>query len=786
MSHPLDNLIRQFDCENLPPSSETLVYVNAGTGEVLLRKPSLLEKMRYDFKCYIVTGNFAEVNVPDCPVYPVRDRAGRAISLNVEYTASCQSDAEMEGTAVRRLKVVKALFKQHSVPATALEQLIKQWIQEVGPKEPGRFIDTYFSLKEQLETHLSQKAAEIGLVLEVRLSLKNGDLIKPLQIPTLETTGIFRVLVKDYDDELSLKIKDALLRVAEETKINIVATNEKEAAILELLQNEIGIFLRENTTVHEFCYHQDTLRDKLVDHLNRQVLLSSGRKMTSLALEKNTGKLRLPEEFPPQFTYEIECTIKDSRDPIGVKHTVLVNLDDLGKYTKAKIDNLDTWLNGTIKRITQATLLEKSYADVVLDLNTEPSKITQEIRYAVEQEAKSIGYSIKHLMVIPNLEPFDLKLQGISFEQEEVFETKDPRIKDAKLNIVVRAKINNFERIKAYLNPRIKILDEIKRTVTECARFLIHGIDPERFYLRFYPSDRPGEVSEVSVADELTMEISQQLQEKFGLENIEIIPKQQESRLVKRYLDLLKGAPHDFKVITSPIGEGGKGEAVEFTGSFRVVAIAEHGWGTFRQTNYESPTDEIEAIKKTLQTAIKYGKSGLDLVPSSFLKYTNQEIRMKIEKAVKMSTEEIRNIYGLEIEIIGSLSRSLTKWEETIFAKYQDGVEMQREIQHFEKQEVEKLIRDLRVWSDTLAKDEQKLLKAYFDEEDDEGLKNLRQQKDNLRKQIEDLKKKLESDTQLGMVSGPAAFDFDKHLKQIGDAGASSRTDSLKEKEAGK
>ena len=634
--YPLDSVIRRVDCSKPPDisHSEKLVIIDAKTGEVLPKKPLMSFR---ELHCYVVsTQKYAECDVLDCKVKDIA--TARAISLNITYEASCESGKEPD--------LVKTLFKGDH-PGAVVEQFIRQCIQDfVRNKNNGiKFIDGYFQgLKEKAQENISQRAnREIGLILELRLSLKEADKIKPVQLHS----EFFPVRVKDYGEELSLKIKEAMLQVNEDNKINIVATHEQPLQLQILLQEKIGVFLREHATLHEFCYQlESSLRNRLIDHLNDEILLKRGRKMSSLHLESSDVGFLRPKESS-QFRYEIECTIKDCPTAISVKHDLLMTLDDLGKYRMAKIDDLETWFKEKVKTITQTTLLEQRYADLILDFDSEEAQIEYDIKTAVEQEAKSIGYAIKHLFVIPNLDPIIIKREGISFEETGEFVTNDARVR-VRLSIVVEAEINRLENLKNYLHPQTNLLEEIKKVVTEQARLIIHKIDPERFYMRFWPSvDNP---NEVSVEQQLREGISDKLTDVFHLENITITPKRdsKDDTLAERLYALQEGF-HDFTVETFPLREAGHEESVTFNGQFKIWAVDQSGWYTFQLHNYQTKEKEITDIRKVLEKDIK---TNLETVPNRFIKYRDEETKKEIHQIFNYSVKKITEQFGLVMELV--------------------------------------------------------------------------------------------------------------------------------------
>jgi len=707
--YPLDPVIRRVDCSELPkkdsPSQKGIMLDK--TGKHLPKKPFFGE-----VRCYLVSAiHSAEGQISACKIKDIS--MGQAINLTVTYEVSCQIE--------RAVQVVQALYDGPH-PGAVLEGLICLWLQEFArrQKEEGNpFIKGYFyGSRKQAEDELNRRAEEIGLILEARLSLQEVDKIKPLPIHS----QFFPVRVKDHSRELSLKIAEAMLQVNEDNKIYIVATNEQAPQLQQLLQQQIGVFLRENVTLHEFVYQLNgQLRDKLVTYLNDKILLNRGRKISYLALESNDIDSLRPEESS-FFKYEIECSIKNHPEPIRVEHEVLMNLIDIGKYQATRIDDLKNWLFKKVEKITQTLLLNMQYADLILDFEKKSddiNKIENQIKIKVKQEANAIGYNVEHLFIIPELEPISLKRDGIFLEEEGEFVTKDTRVK-GRLKIVVKAEVNNLESLRDYLSPHKSVLSEIKRVIFDQAQLLIHEMEPERFYMRFSVHD-PNQEG-ISVEQLLREEITQKLYNTFSLTNVIVTPKaDQENDILAKRVHALQEGFHDFQFETSPIREGGNEESVTFIGKFEVLTV--YDWHTFQIKNYKSLEQEITDIREMLQQGIK---TNLETVPSHLIRYQDEKTKMEILKIFNYSVKEIEKRFGLKVNIILP-ERLLTQSEQlavTIRGEYNqrtsENIQIETEtVKVIQQATFQKVI--------LLLQQEQELLKAGVDE-DDPVLKNVRQE----------------------------------------------------------
>ncbi|MCK5524913.1 MAG: hypothetical protein KAI83_17440 [Thiomargarita sp.] len=586
-----------------------------------------------------------EGQISDCKIKDIA--TGLAISLNVTYEVSCQAE--------QAVKVVQALYDGPH-PGAVLEELISRWLQAFARRqkhESNPFIRGYFhGLKKQAEDELNRRAKEeIGLMLEARLSLRDVDKIKPVQIHS----QFFPVRVKDYSEELSLKIAEAMLQVNEDNKIYIVTTNEQDSQLLQLLQQKMGVFLRENVTLHEFVYQLNSqLRDKLVTYLNDHFLLYRGRKISYLALDSNEIRSLRPEESL-QFEYNDNAVkVKNCPTPISMTHTVVMNLNNIGKYKAAKIDDLETWLESKLKKITRTILLGKEYAELML------SETGEQIKNELEAEVKSIGYSVKHLVSKPP-ELIDLELKGIHFDDSVECTTKDTRIQ-SQLSISVHAEIGKINLLKKFLNPHKNIVEEIKERIFQEIKQRVRKIEPETFYLKFH-----------TIEQVLIDGISKTLPELGLKEKSVTVDQDKKHDLFFVCFDELAKELYDYEVIF-PISDENE-EPLKLIGSFRVLNVDwknEQGWDKFqRQATHHNPKEIQKKITETFERNIRTNLRTQDIY---IIRQANNEVENpeEIESIIIEIAKIIQNLLNQSMKKFGLLGQienaplSLTPSDELI------------------------------------------------------------------------------------------------------------------------
>ena len=627
-----ESLIQELDYAQIGSETEKVVCIDAKNGDErpIGRFKNLARKVRY----YSVS---TEKTIESSLVCMVKDISNdRALDIYVTYEASCERGNEY--------KLVKALY-HGDYPSDIFNGLIDKWIKEYAREKTVRgidFISDYCTLHEELKGHISQNARkELGLSLNTHLSLKleKDGLLIPVEI----NTDYFHVRVKDCSDYFKLKFK-ATLSINEENKINSVIAYPRKQQLMPLVQKKIENFFWENVTLQEFVDElNSSLLDRLIIFLN-EVLVSEGRKISFLSLERTVNS-SLPEKFLSLDFCVDDCTVRDY-SPIGVEHKLQMNLENFAKFKAAKIEDLIIWVKTTLDRITKSVLFDKSYAQLIksFDENEVNKEIPNEIRIRIGEETNQIGYAVQHLLVKPqNVDILILQRDGLSFENQGSFTTYNTDT-EVKLSFAIEAKIKTLEKITPYITPKTKVIDEIGNAILGEARQLIHTLDAERFYMRF----KHTEVNdEIPVEQALVNKISSKLEEKFGLEEIKVIPKQLETDVITRYKELLQGF-ESFEFEIFPLGDRGHAEKLKFSLKFKVRSVGEGGWHTFQADSF-SRTDQLNSIREILEADLK---TKLETIPSSDLQYGDIRDYPAIKKIVDLSIQKIIDVFGLAIEII--------------------------------------------------------------------------------------------------------------------------------------
>lgn len=574
------------------------------------------------------------------------------LSLRVE--AELRTDEQYRENAIRchnRLPILEAVLTEQIKKFFLASVTIHQFCYELN----GSVRDELIQDLDEILINEGRRITSLYLESPAVPSLP----LKPFPI----ASDNFVVRVKDYPGEiLNLKFETEL-GVKEDAEIDAILSHDQLQELKVIFIEQIKMFLVEYVTLHQFCYElEDEIRDRLIETLDK-VLINQGRRIVFLSLKAMTD-FPLPDAFK-SIEQEVICKVDECEVP--VKNTLIMNLEDIGKYRNAEIDDLQKWVAYTLGVIAQNRLFDKEYIDLILDFDPEG------IKTDMEKEAEKIGYTIKQHVVLPNLAPLIIQREGFKIETEENYATNDTRV-DVKLSIVVTGKIGNLQDIKEYLYPQIDIEEEIKKAIHDETTRFMHSIEPERFYMRFMSSPNQ---EEKPVTEDIRDKIVNRLTTQFSAEQVNVIPKAVDTDLSGIIRDLQMDT-HDFEVEAVPRLSGESSEPVTYRGSFEVITVSPtHGWHTFQARFQSSDSQSLEKpsdrIKQVLQKAIKIG---LNAIPANYLQFTKFADRNTIiETCFNPAVELITKIFGLEIQLFninrdetasGLLDRELSRREKEI------------------------------------------------------------------------------------------------------------------------
>lgn len=623
---PLDRIIKRVETPDPPVENargERLVIVDARRGRECVLDEKPFWTLGRDLRYFIVSAaGSAECLGPTCSVRDLP--TGRTIEVAIRYEARCASGGE---------RALALELGCHDNPQLHLNRLLETWAQELlrEQKREGEDVIAGFPrVKPLLERRLMDRARPIGLDLEVVTGIKGEDELKTVQVHSVP----FSVKLSDSDSDVLIRLQ-AELDVRPEQRIEAVLRRGKISELESKVRERTQAFMVEQVTLNDVYFDlKDGVRSRLKEVLD-EMLAREGRSVTHLVLEA-VGL----EDVDRNLTieYPVSCKIKDPAEKVLLNNTLLLTLDDLGRWRLSRFSTLDEWCDRVLAPIAREEMFDLSYLDLLLDFSSTEAKI----KGLVNRKAAEVGYSVHHHVVLPDLPPLELP-KGFRVELEDELPTLDSRI-EVGLQVVIDGKIPDLRKIEYLLSPRVDVLREMKRVVLDEIKRVMHGVHPERFYMRFEHSDV---ADESPVEEEIREAIRQKVVEAFAVEKPTIVLKRKETPLTKRATDLCKGH-HSFQLVCAPLRSGGGEEVIPFVVFFEVLGVRD--WFTFYSKGYQSVDEEVDAIKEILSEELK---SKLEMVPQQQLQYRDIEDKSILARHVfTRAVEKVCEVFGLVVRIL--------------------------------------------------------------------------------------------------------------------------------------
>jgi hypothetical protein len=526
-------------------------------------------------KYYLVSNIQNPLNkVRDSFVYTYQEDppGSRSLNIDVAYAASCPRGNE---------KKLAECFSLVPNPAEKLKELIIKWIYEYIQPMNRSFIDSFQSIGSSLISSIKTKASnEAGLALEINLSL-------PL-ISSFSIENTFLIRFPDYDKQESL----ALCAEIEPDQASLsVAQTYSQAYVEQLVEKESQKYFAQRVSLHSFYFKlkSDGIKQDFEQRLNLY-LRQIGYRLSLISMDRVNG-LPLPLET---FHTRISIPYVDYNDTseISIRNTISLDLQDSARYRITGSQDLSEWAAKQLTSAVNAELFGASHLDLLVDFEPRAANI----KARLSQEASKIGYTIKHIVTMPELEQYEwLKFFEIKTEQaEEEFETNTSKF-PVSMSIVVITKIKDLKSVKKHLNSPLHISTEMKKEVLKVTAQFLRTIDPERFYVRFSHTQTPGEKP---VEEELKIRIVDALARQFDADTDEIILRMEETGITK-WLNDLKRHREEFRVTIKPL-DFTQPHDITIFGHFRVMDIDYEGW-----ENFKTAMPLIDDIKKRIEDALR-------------------------------------------------------------------------------------------------------------------------------------------------------------------------------------
>jgi hypothetical protein len=615
--YPLDAVIRRVD-KNFTARSVGEVMVVIDSERRRVAGGGLGDLLR-DLRYFLVSNKHSQrVAESRTSAINIRDFANdRTVGIVISYVASCEPGNEH--------KVALALFDgQH--PGAVLNEFISRWVKKYVGDKPSEFIEQYSNRKLELVDYIVEKALdEVGLSLQV--------IIRPdARIPSVFNVGPLHLPVRagGYDKEQDLKLHIEL-HVDEHNEIPAVLYQSRIASLEPLVREHVRKYFAERITFHRFCteLQADDIKTSLTAYLNEALKLT-GRKVGLISIEAEVPGLPKPlYDTEKIIMYELQ----EYPEQVSIKNTLQMKVKDYAFYFKSGATPLDAWLEVKLEEAIRLALFGKKYTDLLLKF--EP--IETEIKEKLTAEADSIGYGIKHLMVLPGLKEYML-LKKFTLDVEGNFRTKNSTF-PANLSVIVTARIKKLPDVEKYINSGRDVEVSMRESIFKKMHDILRTIEPERFYMRFSDSDRE---DETSVEQLLIKEITEELVKEYKAEVISVIPVMGPSDITNVW-DQLQKKSSDFKVemiSTNP----DDAEPVVIEGKFSIESIHHKGWDRFSRR-----LPKVQEIKEYLEQSLE---AKLGVVRSHLLAYRDILEQKDLESLVEASVKEsVLEEFGLVVKV---------------------------------------------------------------------------------------------------------------------------------------
>jgi hypothetical protein len=705
----LDRLIRQVASDASPSlPDEKLVIIDLNMKKAIARK-----RLFHPAKYFVVTNNKAgRTGVEGAvPTIQIRDFSNdRTVALTIYYHANCEPGNEE--------KVAESLFDGPH-PGAVLNEIMRKYLTDYIGHRSSEFIDKYYERQTDLQAFIIHKVyQETGLNLQVKIYLDGEQQLRSIFFGPLNLS----VRVRDYDVNQQMTVRGEL-EVDEGNKIHAVLYRAGDWTLEELVRRETYGYFAEKISLHRFCTELNgSVKQSLVERLN-EALQPVGRRIGFLALESDATNIEsatTEHSVTPFFEINqpVECIIQQYPEPVIIKNTVQMILQDIAKYKADKSPPLNRWVEKKLERVIHELLFDAQYIDLLLDFDATAEKIKQRLSV----EAESIGYAVKQLVAVPDLEPLSW-LEFFPINVQQSFSTKYAGAK-VELQIIGSAKINDLRDVKHLLNPGQNIPRRIEKTIIQEISGFLHEVDPERFYMRFSFGE---DSNEKSVEEEINERIKKLVAETFHAEIIQIVLKVVDTDYIIHLRNLQKEMGK-FTVEIFPLHQ----EAIEpflYLVKFRVEAVDASGWNQFHLLN-----SSMEKIQQHLQDSVQ---AKLATLPSEILAFKNVNQLRAMEEAIEnLAKESVKKEFGLVIRI-SMISRELTGLEDGLMQinkhRWQKSLEKEKE---FIDQTVEKEVRSYQSTLLLIYELEEKLKEYIKADEDEDEIKRLEKRITKLRKTL--------------------------------------------------
>ena len=606
--------IKKVNHDYVPESQEVLFYRDNHSGVIFRRKRRFGSSTARD--PYAV--NVEKIHEQRGFQKTIEDLDGSKV---VPLLINCK----FQFTADLDLELVRKLITAQQEDRNLLEEFLFQWIEEYINDTPD-FIRNFIKKRTALSSYLEDRASVLGVKLEVVIKLKND----PGDHHTI--TGEMDIRAGDYSGKVRLAYNVDLELISGFRIQAVMALSNAhylEGKIKKGIRDAINKI--EKIKMQALVYSTHAVLLGSVENKLKEVLKDEGFLPVFVDLQVDTGDL--PSEYE-QINYPVTCVTKNGHEVL-IDHKLILHLVDLGKYFAAEVGDLREWIEQELLRTTQVDIFEKDFTSLMVNFND--SKIKSQMKSAVE----AIGYEIKQLITIPDLQKIIPKSVEIEIGEGIEFATKRDEHK-VKLGVVITGQINDVSKLTWLLSPNLRaqtIIEKTRDAVINVIRQFMHSLEPEKFYMGFDLADNE---HKVSPSDRLISAIEEKLKSDFGIIRPDIICKRLETNLIKKITDL-HGRSYQVKIALESMD-------LRYEIPVEVSHVDTLGWSTFKaKCDGLRNKDPIELLKEISVRVKHMVEPFLKDWLSEKEKPVHQEFREKMNELLGVASKAICREFGLVV-----------------------------------------------------------------------------------------------------------------------------------------
>jgi hypothetical protein len=631
-SQELDPVIRKADSTtSVDPSCQVLVPIDERTGQpVVSGLWSRLSRVQQRYFLVTNTHRLEAVAIRRNLKIAIEDFARDwRFDLFLDYEAKCQPGHE--------IRLAQALW-QGPHPQERLESLLKGWVLHLLDGGAAELVRNFDRSAESLAQDLRTRAFEqTGLTLAARLRLADTDRLDPVCIGPLKLP----IRLRDQDQEIDLQFEAELAVEVGKERIAYLHRDRQDTLDKEV-RRKVREHLAARVTLQQF--HSE-LNIRIQSELSRELddlLAPYGRKLLHLSL----GGEALPGVIESQrVEHTFAHPLTNYPGPVQVKTELLLQLNDLGRYVRARTPTLEAWARREVESVAVECLFGITYTELCLHYEDKKSEIERRMK----EKAAAIGYEVRQLITMTDLQ-LDVLRRPFLIQLDGEFATKLAKLK-VKLEVHATLVIPQPSQIAALLDRHMDVKAQIRETLRDRLKQRLHQIDPESFYMEFEVAKVEGQPS---VRDQLEEVIKHGLKAEFHAEVLGLSCKQMETELSHR-LDRLMAPLHP---LTVEVVASRGGPVVIFDGSFRVTGVHENGWSAFQIS-----APEPEKLSDCASRQLRHVLADKDLGP--LLQTSNAEQKEYIDRWVR---ERILAEFGLLVVVMDWTRRPLPQEQQAAAA----------------------------------------------------------------------------------------------------------------------